>query len=539
VRGPAEAGEAEAGEGTPGPGLPAAQPGSPAGTAATTAVGGLRSDPVPWAVAVVVFGAFATISVARYVRLQPASYDLGIFTEYVKQYAHLRAPIVDAREPGLDLLGDHFHPIVALLAPFFRVFPSPVTLLIAQALLAAVSVLPVYQAGTELLGRGSARAICAAYGLSWGLQQMVNDDFHEIAFAVPLLAFSLSALARGRVRTAALWALPLVLVKEDQGFTVAALGLVIALGYGERVVGAALAAWGLGCSLLEIAVIIPHFNPEHAYSYWSIGGEVGSGGGAVTVGGLAHQLLASSHVKVETLVLILLPTAFLALRSPLCAVIVPSLALRFIATSPVYWVTTYHYNATVMPVVFVAAIDGMARIRRAQAARDQDPRDQNPRDQAAGDEAARDQAGPAGAQRWRPADLAVRYGAAAMLVICAVLAFRFPLSSLWEPQTYETGPHVQAARAAMALVPDGATVATNIDMLAPLGARADAFWLGNSTLWLGQAGNPATQYVVYDEDCADLPAPLTGPLQYVETLSRDAPYRMIYARSGIYVFRRD
>ena len=66
--------------------------------------------------------------------------------------------------------------------------------------------------------------IGAAYGLSWGLQQMIDFDFHEIAFAVPLLACSLSALLRGRTRAAVLWALPLVFVKEDQGFTVAAIG---------------------------------------------------------------------------------------------------------------------------------------------------------------------------------------------------------------------------------------------------------------------------------------------------------------------------
>ena len=44
--------------------------------------------------------------------------------------------------------------------------------------------------------------IGAAYGLSWGLAQMIDFDFHEIAFAVPLLACSLSALLRGRTRAA-------------------------------------------------------------------------------------------------------------------------------------------------------------------------------------------------------------------------------------------------------------------------------------------------------------------------------------------------
>ena len=46
---------------------------------------------------------------------------------------------------------------------------------------------------------------------------------------MPLLAFSLSALARGHTKAAVGWALPLVFVKEDQGFTVAAIGIYLIL----------------------------------------------------------------------------------------------------------------------------------------------------------------------------------------------------------------------------------------------------------------------------------------------------------------------
>ncbi len=48
-----------------------------------------------------------------------------------------------------------------------------------------------------------------------------------------------------------------------------------------------------------------------------------------------------------------------------------------------------------------------------------------------------------------------------------------------------------AADAAMAVVPDGATVQTTLDLLAPLAARTDTFWIGTP-------GNPPTQYVVFD-----------------------------------------
>src|SRR3984885_15718966 len=188
---------------------------------------GAYADPVTWVTAIAVLGAYSTISLSRLIQLNPSSWDLGIFTEYVKQYANLRAPIVDIRATGFNLLGDHFQPIVAVLAPFFRGFPSSATLVVAQALLAAASVFPVSQLAREKLGVGPARAIAVAYGFSWGLQQLAQFDFHEIAFAVPLLAFALSALARGHPKTAAGGALPLVLVKEDQGYTVAAIGIYL------------------------------------------------------------------------------------------------------------------------------------------------------------------------------------------------------------------------------------------------------------------------------------------------------------------------
>ena len=127
-------------------------------------------DPFTWVIALAAFVAYDTISVFRYLRLDPGSWDLGIYTEYVKQLAHARAPIVSIRGAGFNLLGDHFQPIVGLLAPFFRVFPTPETLLAAQALLTAASVIPVCRAAQELLGTWASRGIGLAYAFSWGLQ---------------------------------------------------------------------------------------------------------------------------------------------------------------------------------------------------------------------------------------------------------------------------------------------------------------------------------------------------------------------------------
>ncbi len=497
-----------------------------------------------------VFVAYSVISISRYVRRDPGSWDLGIFTEYVKQTAHLHAPVASIRGSGFNLLGDHFQPIVALIAPFFRIAPSPVTLLVAQALLTALSVIPVSRAATAKLGASAGRLIGAAYGFSWGLQQMIDFDFHEIAFAVPLLACSLSALLRGRTRAAVLWALPLVFVKEDQGFTVAAIGVIILINARRAQVQAAaanssptncspanrslanrspvkrspanrspanssqaavdaglfLVFWGIAWSLLAITVIIPHFNVAHQYPYWNDGGAINLGPGHHPGTALLGQVTNAYREKLQTTAMILLPVAFLALRSPLALVAVPSLALRFLSTISYFWGTAWHYNATVMPIVFIAAIDALARFRASRTA------------------------APGQAHRMLAA-ATVRFSPAAMLAIAVVLAFRFPLDGLWSSHTYLVDQHVRAENAAMARVPDGATVETTLTMLAPLAARADTYWIGISP-------NPAPQYIVFDQSNSGWsPAP-ANVLTFVEQRHPGVAYQQIFLADQVYVFRR-
>jgi uncharacterized membrane protein len=487
-------------------------------------------DPLAWTIAALVFGSYLTISLFRLLTLPPTSWDLGIYTEYVKQLSLLRAPVVDVRGPGFNLLGDHFQIGLAVLAPFFRLYPSPATLLFFQALLTAVSVFPVMSAGTLLLGRASGRLIGFAYGFSWGLQQMIDFDFHEIALAVPLLAFSLSALVRGRVRAAALWALPLVFIKEDQGFTVAAIGAFLILDgvsassrlaprlglaqlRGSAVWGALLVGWGLFWSVFAITVIIPHFNPLHEYYYWKDGGVV-AGGHGFSAGSLVVQTATGWPAKLQTVVLLLLPTAFAALGSPIALVALPGLLLRFVSTNSAYWGTDWHYNATIMPILFIAAAEAMARWRAVD-----------------GGGRAGPQTGPQTGLRAGLRSGLARHGAPMMAAIAVALAFQFPLSTLWHGSTYLISPQVAADNAAMAVVPNGATVQTTLNLLAPLAARTDTFWIGN-------AGNPRTQYIVFDgKNSGYTPAPANIPA-FIAQLYPGAGYTQVFERSDVYVFRR-
>jgi hypothetical protein len=116
------------------------------------------------------------------------------------------------------------------------------------------------------------------------------------------------------------------------------------------------------------------------------------------------------------------------------------------------------------------------------------------------------------------------------VAVAVALAFQFPLSNLWHGSTYQISPHVAADNAAMAQVPNGATVVTTLNLLAPLAARTDTFWIGN-------AGNPVTQYIVFDgENSGYSPAPTDVPA-FIQQIDPRDDYRVVFVDDDVYVFR--
>ncbi|MCD7441615.1 DUF2079 domain-containing protein [Streptomyces lincolnensis] len=420
----------------------------------------------PWVLAGALFLAYAAVSVGRYRHMASRSWDLGIFEQAVRAYAHLRAPVVDLKGPGFDVLGDHFSPVTALLAPLYRLFPSPVTLLVAQAALFALSAVPVTRAAAGLLGRRRGLALGAAYGLSWGVQRAVDFDFHEICFAVPLIAFSLEAVLARRWRHALCWALPLVLVKEDLGLTVAAIGVVVALrarGAAPRTVPYALAValFGAVATALTLTVVIPAFNTTGAYDYWD---KVGEAGGPWD--GLG--------TKLRTLAWLLIPTSGLfALRSPLLLVALPTLGWRFLSGDPHYWGTDWHYSAVLMPVVVLALADALSTARHSPSARVRSYASHLP---------------------------------AAVVAAALALTTSLPLSALTEADLYRKPAEVRAVERLLDRIPDGASVEANIGPISRLTSRCRVFWIGdtrgiapdfiaidNSTKWVDDVAEYARQ----------------------------------------------
>ncbi|MFH5821579.1 DUF2079 domain-containing protein [Georgenia sp. AZ-5] len=463
---------------------------------------------VPWALAAVVAALYTLFAVLQWRRLEAPSWDLGIFTQLAQAYSRLGAPVVTIKGEGFNLLGDHFHPLLALLGPVYRLFPSGLTLLVVQALLLAVSVVPIASVAREVLGRARGTALGAAYGLSWGLQGAVAAQFHEIAFAVPLLACALAAFLRRRWWACAAWAAPLVFVKEDLGLTVAALGLVLVWrGWRERAarrgqqarVGALLAGWGVAWFVLAVAVILPALNPRARWDYVDRLGEPQDGVLDVLLGAVVPG------EKWVTVLLLVAAAGVVGVRSPLVWLWVPTLAWRFLGNVEHYWGWDWHYSAVLMPVAAAALMDAV----RPRPVVD-------------------DGAPGAGTRR----DGWATIGVAVAVATTVLMMPTQPLARLVEPEAYALPARYDGAMAAVRAVEPGATVETDIYLMAYLVPRAQVYWVGNE-------GNPAPDFVQLDTLRRTWPdRDITDAAAFAEARHPGTDYELVLEADGYQVAAR-
>lgn len=361
-------------------------------------------------IAVAVFALYNYYSSQQLLHWVTPSWDLAIFTQMAQAYSHVEAPIVPIKGPDFNLWGDHFHPILMLLGPVYAFFPSPFALLMVQNGMIAASVYLMVRFSQRALpgysGHVAGALLGAAFGLSYGVQQAVAAQFHEVAFALPFLTLSLGNLVLAGaaqnperasfISRACWWAAPLAFVKEDMGITAAAIGVVALVrsgwlgtaanilfpqareatsaGFTERLkkLGATWAAtrgaahcallilWGVFWSWAAVTIILPLFNVNHRFDYAD---------NVSIVGTLRDPLWAIIRFfipaeKAWSLLLLVLAGAVLWVLSPLAAITLPTLAWRMLSAKESYWLSTWHYSLVLMPVVFLALLDMLVRIQR-------------------------------------------------------------------------------------------------------------------------------------------------------------------------------
>ena len=314
----------------------------------------------------------SALSVARHNGFMTHAFDLGIHDQAIYNILHGGTMRTTLYGPyAIDYLGDHFSPILFLVAPIYALYQDARTLLVLQSFFLAAGAIPIYlltlnKTRSALLGV----TLAAGYLLYPALHGVNLKDFHQIALVCVLLLTALYFLEIER-DVPFLIALGLALiVKEEVALTVAAIGAYIFLAKRRYRLGAALALIGLAYFAVVTGWLMPHLGgkPQIDTRFGGIiaPGTQGAAGVAWTLFTNPIYTVMSilgNQQKLIFLFQMFLPVLFLPLLAPALAWIpaLPALGVLLLTSAYTQYNITYHYAAHLIPFIFFLAILGAAR----------------------------------------------------------------------------------------------------------------------------------------------------------------------------------
>jgi uncharacterized membrane protein len=320
---------------------------------------------------------FAAAAAVVYFSFQEQRLDLGDMVQAVWSTAHghfLQVTTPSGHE--VVRLGLHADPFLALFAPLWWLWPSPLLVLVLQAVAVASGVLPVYWLARKHLANERAAAHFAFFYLLFPATQYnaLTDKTgpHPVSFAVPLILYAIWFLYNDRLIPFAVTALLAASTKEEIPIAIGCLGIWYAVRRGRRFAGWTIFALGAAATLVNVLVVIPHYSPTGQSPF--VGRYMAIGG---TPRGIAHTLVSdplafvhavASWHKLVFLVLLLVPLLGLWAFEPLlllCAV--PELAVDLFSSEPLQTQIQGHYTAGILPFILAAAVLGTARLGRDPA----------------------------------------------------------------------------------------------------------------------------------------------------------------------------
>jgi uncharacterized membrane protein len=195
------------------------------------------------------------------------AWDMGIFDQAL--WNTLKGDILFSSIRGnINLLGDHFEPILLLILPLYALWPHVVTLIIIQSVALASCVFMIYLIAREKI---ASRALIFALLISFLLSKTVRgvglSDFHPECF-MPILSFvAFYALLKNKFPWLILSIFLLLLCKETATLIVIGLGLYSFFSLKKVKIGIYLLSIGIFSWVAETKFIIPVFNTFSSYLF--------------------------------------------------------------------------------------------------------------------------------------------------------------------------------------------------------------------------------------------------------------------------------
>jgi uncharacterized membrane protein len=453
--------------------------------------------------------AWATAAAARESAFLDKRQDLGNFTQAVWATAH--GHFMQVTETGgteVSRLGIHVDPIIAVFAPLWWLWPSPLLLLTVQAIALAVGALPLFWLGRKHLPRPrDAALLAAAYLLCPTVAWNAVADFHAVALVVPLLLFAIWYLDENRLPPFAATAGAAMLCQEQVGLIVGCLGLWYASRSRRIGAGLAVAATGFAAFAADFLIVLRHFSGGSPFA-----ARFGGSPTAIVLRLFTHPLALAQQIHAHGLtgLLVAVPVLGFCFGSTIMLAATPQIALVFLSRHPGDWNPLGINVLVIIPFIYAATAFALARSARRSSAKKQ----------------------------------RVASGA----IFAASLAFFIIVGPFNPYVTRNLYAPISAQRQAVSLVPTNARVSATNHLALPLAARRylyvfpvlkDADWVFVDSR---DDSLPDMSYIHrrigIDVGVSDLYWQPKLMRRDLRLLRQSPKWRLVYKRDSIYVFRR-
>jgi|GEM_PF-5703331 len=469
-------------------------------------------------VSIAVFLYFAIARVLLYKTFQLPVFDFGIYVQTLWKVAHNQSPsILFTRQP--HWLGDHFQPILYLIAPFARILQPHLVLLILEPLAVAGSC--IFLAALSYKYTKSTLftlALVLCYSLGYSSYFALFYPFHPSTLVGPLLLWALWALDEERWYQFGIAILLALGCKEDVGYYLGMLGVWMLLFRNKKAKYAALPTILVcfGWSILATKVFIPHFKQQPFDTIYTLDPQLTSIHQSlldtvVRQPSVLWKVVTNSAIKNEGITASLVSFGLLPLLYLIFLPIIPVFAERFYSSNPNHYSLFFHYGAPAMAVLaFMALRGGSAALRRLTASKRHFP---------ANSAALFRQLG------YILFAVTMLYGMVKADTALGVQRFKFrtAYAAIQSPDTL-------ARQHAVDLIPADASVIAQDGFATNLAARNNVMILD---------GTPLTtfQYVLLDPYMPSWPLNAEAVQSYIDSLSTSTQWKLIYHQQSVYVFQ--
>lgn len=310
----------------------------------------------------------SVVTVIKHLSYNSHSFDLGIFDQVLWNTTHGEI-LYSTLLGGRHFFGEHFSPILLVLAPLYWIYEHPATLLVFQTCALASGTIPVYWLAKKKLESSQLAILFAWLYVCYQPIRNVNlFDFHPIALVTPLLLFAFWYLDQRNYGAFGIFLLLALACKEEIATIVFIFGVYIALVQKKRLAGGLLSLAGIAVFFVEIWVIIPYYRQApfafvHRYGY--LGGNIPE----ILQTLVFRPLYVLKHVftskKMAYTADVFGPAGFLSFLSPSHLLLtIPTFLQNILSESKPQYTIGYQYTAPLTPFVFISAIHGLRNLFR-------------------------------------------------------------------------------------------------------------------------------------------------------------------------------